>query len=60
MNAIVWGRWVARLLQQRRAGVPQARRRLAVETLEDRVTPATFIWIICSALSPEAPAFSCA
>ena len=44
MNAIVWGRWVARLFQQRRAGVPQARRRLAVETLEDRVTPATFIW----------------
>jgi autotransporter-associated beta strand protein len=45
MNAIVWGRWVTRLFRQRRARRPQSRRRLAVESLEDRVTPATtFVW----------------
>ena len=44
MNAIVWGRWVSRLFIKRKHREPQARRRLAFETLEDRVTPATFIW----------------
>ena len=46
MNATIWGRWVSRLFQQRRRPQrPQsAQRRLLFETLEDRVTPTTFIW----------------
>jgi len=45
MNANTWGRWVSRLFQQRRRGRPlPAQRRLAFESLEDRVVPATIIW----------------
>ena len=41
MNATIWGRWVSRLFQQhRRPQQPRsARRCLAFEPLEDRVTP---------------------
>ena len=46
MNAKIWGRWVSRLFSQRKSArqQPANRRRLAFEPLEDRVTPATFIW----------------
>src|SRR6185503_20529660 len=46
MNAKIWGRWVSRLFQQgRRTRRPlSVQRRLWIETLEDRVTPATINW----------------
>jgi fibronectin-binding autotransporter adhesin len=46
MNAKIWGRWVSRLFTQRRLAQRQqlVQRRLSVELLEDRVTPATISW----------------
>ena len=45
MNAKIWGRWVSRLFQQRRRGRGLvAARRLAIESLEDRLAPATISW----------------
>ncbi len=48
MNAKIWGRWVTRLFQNRRAArraqPALIQRRLAFEYLEDRVVPATISW----------------
>jgi len=44
MNAVIWGRWVSRLIRGGRPRRLQPHRRLAIELLEDRVTPATFVW----------------
>jgi autotransporter-associated beta strand protein len=45
MNAKIWGRWVSRLFRERRRGRGLvAARRLAIETLEDRLAPATISW----------------
>ncbi len=45
MSAKQWNRWVARVLRQSRRGRRSPGwQTLQVETLEERVTPATFIW----------------
>src|SRR5688500_7419108 len=48
MKSRLWNRWLSRLFPQIRVTRPLAERRrrsrVAVELLEDRVVPATFIW----------------
>ncbi len=45
MNAKLWSRWVARLWERRTRREIARARRLMLEPLEERVTPATITWI---------------